>query len=191
MLTHGSAWFWKMMDWSTVAIELSFLPSAFSLRAFRTVATLAVFFHAGIHFSMDIFFYQNLLAYAMFVDWERQVDSGWLKQGQAAFDRLLQRVRPWMLPVGGLLVAVVFSTFGNPVVRLLDLFGDGRWLRDSIAAILVVLFALKCIVGFAGTDGGRCDGHPRLLGPERRRPNPRSSCSTVSAGCATASLISF
>ena len=150
MLTHGSAWFWKMMDWSTVAIELSFLPSAFSLRAFRTVATLAVFFHAGIHFSMDIFFYQNLLAYAMFVDWERQVDSGWLKQGQAAFDRLLQRVRPWMLPVGGLLrrrgVLNLWKSSGEaarPVRRRtlaarLDCRHPGR------------VVPLKCIVGFAG-----------------------------------------
>jgi len=42
---------------------------------------------------------------------------------------------PYSVGMVGMLVAGVYSFSGNPVVTLLSLGGDGRWVRDSVLAI--------------------------------------------------------
>jgi uncharacterized membrane protein YphA (DoxX/SURF4 family) len=178
-LTYGPTWLWELLDWGTVGIELAFLPAAFSKRALRIVCALAACFHAGIHFTMDIFFYPNLVAYAMFIDWERGLEVGVLRRAMEWWGRTAARVRGWMLPVAGMLVAGVYSLSGNPVVTVLSPGGDGRWVRDSVLAIAAAATGVVFIVWSLGSrlrpaftaagrlfrmQGGIAGGRPGRLG---------------------------
>jgi predicted DCC family thiol-disulfide oxidoreductase YuxK len=112
------------------------LPAMFSLRAMRVVCALAVFFHVGIHFSMEIFFFPNLLAYSAFVDWERVLKLAPVARPLQAWESFLKYVRGWMLPVIGLPLALLYTYVNNPVAAFLFLFGNGVWIRDSFIALV-------------------------------------------------------
>lgn len=61
---------WEVVDWSTVAFELGFLPAVFSRRWFARFCAVAVLFHAGVLLILSIAFTGQLLVYAAFLDWE-------------------------------------------------------------------------------------------------------------------------
>lgn len=66
-------WFWELQDWATIFFEGGFVFFVWNLRSFRFFCALAVFFHLGVYYSMDIFFSANLVAYGMFVPWEKLI----------------------------------------------------------------------------------------------------------------------
>jgi hypothetical protein len=149
---------WEVLDWATVILEISFLPAAFSRRALLAVSGIAVFFHLAIHLTMEISFHPNIVAYAMFVDWERAL-ARWSRLG-GAVDHLavLSRVRGWSILVAGLAMTALYGMIGNPAVLTLGLFGDGDWIRHSLAVlgpcVVVGLGAGPAIVRWLGLGGG-------------------------------------
>ena len=153
-LDNTPALAWEVLDWATVILELSFLPAAFSRRALLAVCGIAVFFHAAIHFTMEIPFHLNVLAYAMFVDWEHAFER-W-RPLDRVLDHLavLSHVRGWSILVAGISITALYGTTGNTLVLLLDTVGDGGWIRDSLAmlgaCILVGMGAGQSIVGRLG-----------------------------------------
>lgn len=62
-----SLWFWKLADWSVVALEIAFLPAALHRRSFCLIAGIATVFHLGVMLVMNIPFPANVLAYGAFV----------------------------------------------------------------------------------------------------------------------------
>ena len=166
---------WEALDWATVVLELAFLPAAFSRRAMLTVGGLATFFHAGIHFTMEISFHLNVLAYGMFVDWEGLLKR-WAPRGAIESLAALGRVPPWsVLPVGVALTAF-YGLLGNPLVLLLSPLGDGDWLRHSLAIVapcaLVAIVAGPAVLRMVGGTTRRLlgrkavsslDPHPLIL----------------------------
>ncbi len=119
MLARAPSAFWEFLDWSSVGVEFAFLPALVSLRAFRAVCAAALFFHLGIHFSMDIFFVDNLLVYALFAEWPA--------------------ARRWVLPAAGAALAAA-RLLGDP--RLLGSAG-------SVAAVVLLLVAAAPVKGRA------------------------------------------
>jgi predicted DCC family thiol-disulfide oxidoreductase YuxK/uncharacterized membrane protein YphA (DoxX/SURF4 family) len=136
MLDYFPNWLWEALDWSTIALECAFLPAMFSLRAMRVVCAVAVFFHVGIHFSMEIFFAPNLLAYGAFVEWDRVLKLRPVARLFQAWQAVLKNVRGWMLPVVGLPLALLYTYTDNPVAAFLFLFGHGVWIRDSLTSLV-------------------------------------------------------
>jgi predicted DCC family thiol-disulfide oxidoreductase YuxK len=141
---------WEVLDWATVVLELAFLPAAFSRRAMVAAGGIAAFLHAAIYFTMEIAFFGNLVAYAMFVDWSR-VFTRW--RPLAAVPRgleVLARARGWAILGAGGALAVLYGAVGNPVVLLLGTVGDGRVIRDSLVmlgtGVLVALAAGRAAV---------------------------------------------
>ncbi len=68
-LRIDSTWFWKMADWSTVTLELAFLPAAIHRRSFRLILAVASFFHLGVLLLFDIPFSGNIVVYGAFVSY--------------------------------------------------------------------------------------------------------------------------
>jgi len=168
MLKYGSTVFWEFLDWSTIGIEVAFVLAMFSRKAFAVVCALAVAFHVGVHFSMDIFFLSNLIAYGMFVEWERGLTLGPIRRFMAWYDQQMKRVRGWMLPVSGLGLMLFYTTKGNPAAWLVSCFGDGERIRNSILAIAALVVAVTYLLHFsrqkqpAGQNAGIA-AQPRAL----------------------------
>jgi predicted DCC family thiol-disulfide oxidoreductase YuxK/uncharacterized membrane protein YphA (DoxX/SURF4 family) len=149
MLKYGSTAFWEFLDWSTIAIEAAFIFAMFSRRAFVLVCALAVAFHVGIHFSMDIFFLPNLIAYGMFVQWERTLSIAPIRRFMGWYDQQMKRVKVWMLLVAGSGLMCFYTVKGNLAAWLLDYFGNGEWIRNSILALAALLVALTYLFFFS------------------------------------------
>jgi predicted DCC family thiol-disulfide oxidoreductase YuxK/uncharacterized membrane protein YphA (DoxX/SURF4 family) len=86
-------WFWKAIDYSTVAIEGGFIVAMARLPAMRLICALACIFHGMIYLSMDIFFFANPAAYAALIDFRSVLRRRDARRGVRAFDRLTRRVR--------------------------------------------------------------------------------------------------
>ncbi|WP_128546314.1 hypothetical protein [Larkinella soli] len=61
--------FWKIMDFSTVIMEVGFLISTVHRRYFNYFVSAAVLFHFFVLLLFNIPFYSNLIVYALFIDW--------------------------------------------------------------------------------------------------------------------------
>jgi hypothetical protein len=66
-LRVDSDWFWKVVDWLAVAMELAFLPAAVHRRSFCLILAVASQFHLCVLLLFDIQFAPNILAYGAFV----------------------------------------------------------------------------------------------------------------------------
>lgn len=140
-LQHTPFWIWKCLDWMTVAIEAAFVLAMFSKLAFRTVCALAVFFHAGIHFTMDIQFFGNVMAYAMFVPWDDLGIARIAGDGSARRPWLRAPVITAMVLLSGIALTIPFSRLDSPVARLLDAFGNGEWILHSLFFLTAAMSA--------------------------------------------------
>ncbi len=69
LLTVPDSWIWEAFDWGTVAIELAGLLAIWRRTWFRAWLVSLALFHVGVALQMDIWFANNLVAYAMFVPW--------------------------------------------------------------------------------------------------------------------------
>ena len=167
-LDHVPAVGWEALDWTTVGLEMSFLPAALSRRAMLTVCGIAVFLHAAIYLTMDIPFYANIVTYAMFVDWSGvfarwgplAAVPGWLA--------VLSRARGWAILVAGVVLTIVYQGLDNPAVLVLRAVGRGRVSRHSLAmlvpCVLVALAAGRSLVERIGGARSRDpSAHPVLL----------------------------
>jgi hypothetical protein len=104
--------FWKFLDYSTVMLEGAFIVCCARLMAMRVLVAVACFFHAFIYFSMDIFFWPNLMVYLCLVDgrvilrrrWGRPLLRGWM--------RLVGAMRPWHLVAIAAGVRMVYAAVG-------------------------------------------------------------------------------
>src|SRR5450432_4268799 len=137
MIDHLPLLGWKFLDWSTMIIEISFLFAMFSRQAMRWVCAAAVFFHAGIDFSMDIFFYPSLLAYAMFVDWDWLLEYSVFRKSLGFFTKILCRLNGFSILIFGGGLTLLYGCTGNPAIRL---FG-----RRNVEVALTVVSCVLCI----------------------------------------------
>ena len=144
---------WELLDWATIMLEGSFIFAAFSPRWFRLVCALGVLFHSGIHWSMDIFFETNLAVYAVFFDWQRLVANTRVAR---AIEKIVSLTRWWVPLLAGVGGTLLLQYVGNPIVKVLDLFGDGRWIRDSVLAILssglAIAFLARVVPGWRWSE---------------------------------------
>jgi hypothetical protein len=62
---------WKMMDYAALFLELGLIVSLIRVKYFRAFLFMAVIFHIMILLMFNIAFYPNLLAYMLFVDWQK------------------------------------------------------------------------------------------------------------------------
>ncbi len=124
---------WELLDWATILLEGSFIFAVFSPRNFRLVCAVGVLFHSGTHWSMDIFFPTNLAVYAVFFDWQSLVGNTAVAR---AIEKIVSLTRWWVPLLAGVGGTLLLQYVGNPIVKILDVFGDGRWIRDSILAVL-------------------------------------------------------
>lgn len=141
MVQHLGPVAWKAIDYATVLLELSFLAAMFSLHQFRWICALAVFFHAGIHFSMDILFWENLLAYGMFVEWTRVLPLGlvqWIQRTCTGIGTLPAFAFSLLL---GTAFTGVYIALGNPVNAALGPLRITEWIWSSVLMVLMVLLA--------------------------------------------------
>lgn len=153
MTDHGPDWLWECLDWSTIGLECALLPAMFSLKAIRVVCALAVLFHAGVYFSMDILFSANLLAYGVFVEWDRALKVGAVSRLLARREQAVKILRVWTWPILGLGCILAYTTVESPVSALRVLIGHGVRIRDS----MLVLAASSIAVGYLAVVavGGR------------------------------------
>lgn len=100
LLRVDSAWLWKPADWSTVVLEIAFLPAILHPRAFRTVLAVATLFHLGVWLLFDIVFAPNVVAYGVFFTGTAGV-AAWLSR-RAPF-------HGWALPAPAAAVAVAVA----------------------------------------------------------------------------------
>lgn len=133
---------WEMLDIATVALEAGFLVACLSCRAMRVFCAGACFLHAGIFFLMNIFFWPNLVAYAMLVDWSWAQDAHPMQRFWAAWERLVARLRLPSLLLASASLFCVYVSVGNPFVALLSLlFADGEKALNGLVAVLAVMVA--------------------------------------------------
>jgi hypothetical protein len=112
MFSVHSHLFWKMADYSTVALEGSVLLCVPRLLAMRFITAAACLFHAFIYFSMDIFFVWNLLAYLCLLDGRiflrgqagRRLLRGWMT--------VVRSMQPWHLLTLALVVRAIYFVAG-------------------------------------------------------------------------------
>ena len=60
---------WEIMDYIIVIFEVGFLVVVFWRRWFEGWVMVAILFHLGVLFILDITFYKNVFAYFLFLDW--------------------------------------------------------------------------------------------------------------------------
>jgi hypothetical protein len=160
ILSIHSHLFWKLLDWGTITLEISFIFAMFSLLAMRLTASVACLFHAGIFYSMKIFFYSNLTTYAVLIDYRAALRWRWFRRMLQHFDRLARRIHPVLL---ALVLAPLYGLY-------LAGGGSPRWHDDS--AFPTILIALLLGVGtlaayfLRGLRGFRL----AMLGKGRSRP---------------------
>lgn len=130
-----SLWFWKLGDWSVVALELAFLPAILHRRAFCFVAGIATLFHLGVLLLMDIPFASNVLAYGAFVRYSELPGFRRIVHGN-----LVTRKRAAAAFLIALAVGVAASVSGKSA---------SEWLRmplDSVVVWLGAVVAVICLV---------------------------------------------
>ena len=66
-LFFGPSRLWKLADWFTICLEMSFIVACFSSSLLRYVMAVAVVFHLGTWVLFDIGFSANVIAYGAFV----------------------------------------------------------------------------------------------------------------------------
>lgn len=167
-LDHVPAVGWEVLDWTTVVLEMSFLPAALSRRAMLTVCGIAVFLHAAIYLTMDIAFWGNVVTYAMFVDWSRVVARWRLLAALPGWLEVLSRAKGWAILVAGVALTMVYGLIDNPVVLILRAVSQGRVTRHSLVmlvpAVLVALAAGRSLVERIARARARDpSAHPVLL----------------------------
>jgi hypothetical protein len=150
--------FWKALDYGTVAMEGAFLWCSARLMAMRFVTAAACFFHAGIYFSMDIFFWANLIVYLSLVD------------GRIVLRRRLGRrlLRGWMAMVRGM--GVSHLLVAAMAVRLLYFAVGYGWRSQPVfldaMAVLTLAAGMAGLGWFFGAIGVDRRGRKRLHPPE-------------------------
>jgi predicted DCC family thiol-disulfide oxidoreductase YuxK len=125
---------WEVLDWATVGLELALLPAAFSRRAMLAVCGLAVLFHAVIHVTMEISFWTNLLAYAMFVDWAAVLSRSRL-EGVSSGLTVLSRARGSGILAAGIVATVLYGAVADPMLSRSRTAVDIDWIRFSLAML--------------------------------------------------------
>jgi hypothetical protein len=137
MFTIHSHLFWKSLDYSTVMLEGAFILCVPRLLAMRFIMASACLFHAGIFFSMDIFFASNLIVYLCLLDERiflrlragRRMLRGWMA--------VVRVMRPWQLVVLALLVRAIYFAVGY------QWRSNGAFL--SVAAVITLLIGVLCL----------------------------------------------
>jgi predicted DCC family thiol-disulfide oxidoreductase YuxK len=135
--------FWKLADWSTLAIEGGFIFCVISLPSMRFIATMAVFFHAFVYFSMDIFFSINLAVYASLLDFRMGLRKSWIRHSLRRFRLLAHRVRLFHI----VLLAIALLGFSY-ALYFSDV--DASRLPNNLFIIAAVVIALVSLLHFLG-----------------------------------------
>ena len=143
LLRIHSPLFWKMADWSTLAIEGGFIFCVVTLPSIRLIATVAVFFHAFVYFSMDIFFSWNLVAYACLLDFRVFLRKSWIRHLASRFHLLARQIRIFHLT----LPAVVLLG-ASYAVQYFEV--DVTLLLNNLAIIAAVVIAVVSLLQFLG-----------------------------------------
>ena len=148
-LNLDTHFFWESLDYSTVALEVGFLAACFHPTMFRLFCGIAVLFHFGVAVMMNIIFTSNLVAYGLFVNWNRfevwriaprlkpNISEGW--KGEA---------------LAGAIVASMgtgFYLFGSPFLWMetTEIFTSDM----GAAEILLIIGALGVVVAAAALWG--------------------------------------
>jgi predicted DCC family thiol-disulfide oxidoreductase YuxK len=126
MLRVPAGWLWEPADWATVLLESSFIVCIWRLSWLRSIVALTCVFHLLSATILNLSFYGNLVAYAMFIKWrESAVDRpargiwGVIRWLNTAFHPLLL----------GAVLAAVYITVGNPVLRAASAIGlEPSWI---------------------------------------------------------------
>ena len=143
LLQINSSLFWKGADYSTLMVEGGFVFCMFWLPAMRVIATVAVFFHSFVYFSMDILFIFNLLAYASLLDLRVLLGKAWVRRPVRRFHFLAQRagLAP-LLALSLLLVGAFYVTEHFEI--------NSTFLRDNITIAAALVVAILSVIHFLG-----------------------------------------
>lgn len=136
---------WEAFDWITVFLEASFLFAFLSPRWLRRVCALAVFFHAGILLTLNIFFWENLIAYAAFFDFSQWLDgpvaAGYVRRAQS----IASRLRGAHVLALGLLIAVGMLTIGNPFCKWGTLTDEAGFFLMGVVVLAACAFLVRTL----------------------------------------------
>lgn len=119
---------WELVDWMTVALELSVIVSVLSWTWFRGTLVVLVSFHVAILFLLGIAFAVNVIAYGAFVNWSLLVP-----------DRIRRSQRKYGPRTVTIVVAVLTS------IGLLVSLGVTPSQRFALSGTWVIVAAMVCV----------------------------------------------
>jgi hypothetical protein len=121
----------ELMDWLTIAFELSFLGAIFAKRTMRWAVVVATVFHLAVVLTLNIAFMANLMVYMAVVSWPvpATVDA--------------RRRLIWGAGLGAA-VAAVFAISGHPLARAaMSWADDGNLIISAFALFAASAIALR------------------------------------------------
>ncbi len=91
MFANLPVWWFKAMDYFTVAFELLFLPAVLNKRIFQIFCVISVFFHIATMLIFNIPYINNLIALLLFIRWDGVIH--FLKRNNVL--SFLQKMMTW------------------------------------------------------------------------------------------------
>ena len=141
LLQIHSPLFWKMADWSTLAVEGSFIFCIFSVTSMRLVVTFAIFFHAFVYFTMDILFLFNLMAYASLFDFRRFLWKSWVRHPLSRLRGLAHQITfLHLLPLAAAMVGIAYLLWSHSISL--------AFFTDNVAVVLALGIAIGSLLSF-------------------------------------------
>jgi|SRR6185312_13303916 len=138
-----SGWFWEPLDWFSCAIEIAFICFFFRRSLFRLVCAIATFFHLGIALTMAIYFWGNVLIYGAIADWDEMARFFPFSLVRG-LGKLVSRASLASVLTTAALTAVVYLTYGNPLMKLAR--GTPEQAESRIGTLILIIGALTSLV---------------------------------------------
>jgi predicted DCC family thiol-disulfide oxidoreductase YuxK len=144
MLRVPAGWWWEPFDWAAV-LECSFLVCIWRASWLRSILAVTCVFHLLNAAILNLSFPWNLPAYVMFFDWRGSA----LDRSVHSMGPMIRRITNAFYPLAlGILLAVLYVTFGNPLSRAASGIGlEPSWLVPLpfivVAAVLGIQWHLS------------------------------------------------
>ena len=144
MLTFRNDFFWELMDYGAVFLEVGFLFAVARQTAFRFFIVIVMLFHLANCLIFNIEFSRNITLYLLFIDWRPIMQRFY----QGTWDQYVQRYFTFRTFIIASIVSVAYylTLYLSPVHLLLALPGWDELTRDTIVIGLLTVFF---VVNFA------------------------------------------
>jgi hypothetical protein len=145
LLSISNGVFWELQDWATVVLEIGFLGAVLRLTWLRAFMIAATFFHLGVALSMNILFVQQILVYALFVEWSQFLSDN-NESGLTTSIFESQEIGVGLMSI----VAVIYYVTGPPLLFVNDWiqFKSGMDIVGFAVIVAGPLFAAMLLARF-------------------------------------------